>query len=301
MRWFGRRRRPVDIVVVPPCRACGSDDGEILDRHPVTIVPDTILASSTWPAERRERILAACPACGLVTDLGHPSVTGEAGPPVAATDGVRHPTALGRELVDRGRRLDDGAVVVDVFDATPSWRSALLDPSIDEVHWFSAGSLARTLRRAGFGVRALRILPSDRLQAEVIVDGAVSSTPFPVEERPAEVIAAIRYHVGRRTQLLDDQRHHIERDRSSGGVVAVWGASLATVAFLDALDEDDLVSAVVDPDPSFEGQRLIGRGLPIIGPEDPEVEPSLILVPDASQRDAAGAALGRGGRRPVVV
>lgn len=286
--------------MVPPCRNCGSTDGDILDRHPLTIVPDTVLASSTWPAERRERILAACPGCGVVTDLGRIGI-GD-GPEVGAVgSGAAPMTPLGQELVERGTRLDDGAVLVDVIDAGPAWRSALLDPSIDESYWFSAGSLAGTLRRAGHGVRALRVLPSGRLQAEVVDGGVASSTPFPIEEAPADVLAAIRYHVGRRAQLIDDQRHHIERDRSSGGVVAVWGASRTTVAFLDALDDDGIVAAVVDPDPAVAGQRLVGSDLPIIGLDDDRVVPSLILVPDARQRESAGALLARDGRRPVVV
>ncbi|MEO1061557.1 MAG: hypothetical protein AAFZ07_09080 [Actinomycetota bacterium] len=291
MKLFGRRRRPLEPVVVPACRTCGDTAGEVLDRHPVTIVPDTVLASSTWPAERRERILTACPSCGLVTDLGH-----------QAHDAAAVAVPLGRELVEHGTTLADGSVVVDVADADPAWRSPLLDPSIDDVYWFSIGSLARTLRRAGFGVRAIRTLPSGRLQAEAVDAAAATSAPFAVEESPAEIVEAVRYHVGRRAQLLDDQRHHIERNRSGGGVVAVWGAVPTTVAFLDALDDDEgIVSAVLDPDPALAGQRLAGSDLPIVTPDDDAVAPSLVLVPDASQRDIVGECLGRVGSRSAVV
>ncbi|MEM9710700.1 MAG: hypothetical protein AAGA17_00670 [Actinomycetota bacterium] len=289
MKLFGRRRRIVDVIVAPPCRACGSVETEVLDRHAVTLVPDSVLATSTWPAQRRERIISVCPVCGLVTDLGHPSISAD------------DECELAHRLVEQGTPLGAGATLVDVVDAGAAWRSSLLDPATDVVDWFTVGSLARTVRSAGFGVRAIRVLPEGRIHVEVVPIESTSRDPFPIEEPPDQTLAAIQYHLGRRTQLVDEHRHHLDRVRSNGGSAVVWGATRSSVALLDALELDDAVEAVLDPDPAYAGQRLVGSDLPIVGPDHPKVDPSVVLVADASRREQVAFDLERAGRRVLVV
>jgi hypothetical protein len=69
------------------------------------------------------------------------------------------------------------------------------------------------------------------------------------------------------------------------GTVVLWGASSKAVAYLQALEVRDEVTAVVDINPIKHGKYLAGSGLAIVGPDDlVGIDPSTVIVMNPAYR-----------------
>ena len=156
---------------------------------------------------------------------------------------------------------------------------AFWDLYYEHCSYFSAGSLVRAFRRAGFAVTSLRTAYADQyLQLEArIASGAPQVGPCPDDRAElAEAVARFEQELGR---TLARWRDRIARHATGGRPVAVWGAGSMAVGFLTLLPSDAPVAAVVDINPNKQGRFLPGRGHRIAAPAELRaVAPELVIA-----------------------
>jgi len=168
-------------------------------------------------------------------------------------------------LMGRHMAANPGAVLcIEVPDATRLWRScAFEDIYYEHCSYFTAGSLAAAVRRAGFAVTDLRREYGDQyLVLEACLDRS-RGRHFSIEETPAETAADVESFGEKIGNVLAAWNTCIAEVRDSGSRVAVWGSGSKCVAFLRTLGVEDLIDAIVDINPHREGKIAPGLSLPI--------------------------------------
>lgn len=185
-----------------------------------------------------------------------------------------------------------GAVLcIEVPDATRLWREAAFeDIYYEHCSYFTPGSLARALRRAGFAVTELRRDYGDQyLVAEASLDPG-SDRHFDIEEEPSEIIDWIAGFTERAPRVIAAWRARLDAARAAGQRVAIWGSGSKCVAFLRTLDRVGTVDAIVDVNPHRAGRFAPGLGMPISAPESlVQVKPDLVVIMNGIYRDEIGA------------
>jgi len=131
-------------------------------------------------------------------------------------------------------------------------------------------------------------------------------TPFggsflSLEARPGAPRVADRSHdveslavlVGAFARRLEQRRDHwateIDRSRSRGEQIALWGAGAKGVTFLNAVEGGVDIDSVIDVNPRKQGSHVPGTGQPIVGPDAAVragVERVLVMNPNYHQEIA---------------
>jgi hypothetical protein len=173
-----------------------------------------------------------------------------------ATEGA----ALFTEVPDVLRVLDEGAF----------W-----DVYYEHCSYFTLGSLARTLRAAGFEVTDLRKGFSDQY---LLADARIGqgSSSFVSEDEPAEVADAVTRFSLEASRKIRYWHERIGRVVSDGGNVTVWGGGSKAVAFLSTVGTSQV--SVVDINPHKQGKWLPTVGV-VVQPSDTlqEMRPELVI------------------------
>ena len=184
-------------------------------------------------------------------------------------------------LMRRHAAATPGAVLcIEVPDSTRLWRScAFEDIYYEHCSYFTAGSLAAAVRRAGFAVTDLRREYGEQyLVLEACLD-PTRDRRFAIEETPAETMADIQGFRARIGGTLSAWRERVAAARAGGRRVAVWGSGSKCVAFLRTLGVADAICAIVDINPHRAGRFAPGLGMAISAPEAlVEIRPELVLV-----------------------
>lgn len=185
------------------------------------------------------------------------------------------------DLMRRHAAMTPGAVLcIEVPDATRIWKAcAFEDIYYEHCSYFTAGSLAAAVRRAGFAVTDLRREYGDQyLVLEACLDTS-RDRRFEIEEPPAETardVAAFRDRIG---PVLSDWRARIAEPRSRGERVAIWGSGSKCVAFLRTLRIAEGIDAIVDINPHRAGKVAPGLGTAISTPETlVSIRPELVVA-----------------------
>jgi hypothetical protein len=168
-------------------------------------------------------------------------------------------------LIGRHMEANPGAVLcIEVPDATRIWRTcAFEDIYYEHCSYFTAGSLAAAVRRAGFAVTDLRREYGDQyLVLEACLDGT-RDRKFSIEESPAETVADVERFRERIGNVLAAWHTRIAQVKETGARVAVWGSGSKCVAFLRTLGVEGLIDAIVDINPHREGRIAPGLSRPI--------------------------------------
>lgn len=165
-----------------------------------------------------------------------------------------------------------------VFEA-----AAFEDIYYEHASYFTPGSLARALRRAGFGVTRLwRDYGEQYLLAEARPNGAEDRS-FAIETDPASeriLTARFREDVGR---TIAGWRDVLEAEASRGRRIAVWGSGSKCVAFLHAIGRPGAIEAIVDINPHRAGRHAPRLPLPVSPPETLlRLPPDMIVVMNAA-------------------
>jgi hypothetical protein len=138
---------------------------------------------------------------------------------------------------------------------------AFWDIYYEHCSYFSAGSLARMFRAAGYEILDLRLVYSNQyLLIEARPTDKISTKTFPLEESIEEQKARVENFKVKIQEQLGDWRKKLIALKEKGKKVVVWGGGSKSVGFLTNFADLDAISYVVDINPHMEGNFIPGIG-----------------------------------------
>lgn len=160
-----------------------------------------------------------------------------------------------------------------VFFEVPDMRRVLRERAFWDVYYehcsyFTAGSLARLFRSAGFGLLELARDFEDQylwLVARPVTGRTLSS--FSIEDDLHEIQADVDLFKLGCPQDIATWRHRIERFAAEGKKPVLWGAGSKAVALLTTAGIGESVQYLVDINPYKAGKFLPGTGHLIVAPD----------------------------------
>lgn len=157
--------------------------------------------------------------------------------------------------------------------------AAFEDIYYEHCSYFTPGTLASLMRRAGFEVYDLRVEYDDQyLVIETGTDPG-RGRRFDIEESVAETRAMVDTFKNRIGPVQEAWRDRIREVRGRGGKVAIWGSGSKCVAFLSTLGMEGEVDCVVDINPNRHGKYIPGLAIRIDAPARiVELAPDLVIV-----------------------
>jgi SAM-dependent methyltransferase len=172
--------------------------------------------------------------------------------------------------------------------------SAFWDVYYEHASYFSRPSLETLLSGCGFRVERMRVGYQDQyLMAEAVAgEAARAHGATRPDEGVREVVREARDFGRRVSATLAEWSARLDRWRSRGARVVLWGAGSKAVGFLTALGGADRVSAIVDINPAKQGAFQAGTGHPIIAGSDlRRLRPGAVIVMNPIYRDEIGREL----------
>ncbi len=155
---------------------------------------------------------------------------------------------------------------------------AFEDIYYEHCSYFTAGSLAAAVRRAGFAVTDLRREYGDQyLVLEACLD-ASRDRRFDIEESPADTARDVAAFCDRIGHVLSDSRARVAGPRSRGERVAIWGSGSKCVSFLRTLGLAEGIDAIVDINPFKQGKYVPGTYHEVLAPEDLAADPPDLVI-----------------------
>lgn len=193
-----------------------------------------------------------------------------------------HRTAVMFQVPDVARILDE---------------QAFWDIYYEHCNYFSAGSLARLFRRAGFDVRRLsRDYCGQYLMLEAIPARAPTVPKLPAEfdlHELEEQVDSFSAAVGERIRGWGIR---LQRWTAEGKRVAVWGAGSKAVSFLTTVRGADRIETVVDINPHRHGHYMAKTGQRIVGPAAlRDAPPDVVVAMNPAYREEIAADLHKEG------
>jgi SAM-dependent methyltransferase len=160
-----------------------------------------------------------------------------------------------------------------VFFQVPDLVRVLIDLAFwdfyyEHCSYFSAGSLSRVFREAGFEVLETWTDYDDQY---LMITARPCSEILPMSDlernAPAVVAAAIAEFVPQQADRVDHWKQQLKDLRKSGGRAVVWGSGSKGVAFLTMLNFNEAIEYVVDINPYRQGKFMAGTGQQIVAPD----------------------------------
>jgi SAM-dependent methyltransferase len=264
------------------------------------------------PAFRPERI--ASPAASRLTFLAETygeQHAGLAADLVCCRHTLEHIADVQGFLTLLRRNIGEGRtrLFLEVPDTTRILREAAFwDVYYEHCSYFTAGSLARLLRRTGFAVTELRLgyegqyLLLEAVPSSVPAIGTDRGEPLAAEETPAAtaaLVAGFRERVGAELARL---RGQLDDWRARGLRVVLWGSGSKATACLTSLAAGPEVLGVIDINPHKAGRFVAGTGHRIAPPEElPELAPDVVVVMNPVYAEEIRADLAGRGLAPELV
>lgn len=179
---------------------------------------------------------------------------------------------------------------------------AFWDIYYEHCSYFSAFSLARLFRRAGFEVLKVEHEYSDQyLTIEARVgDGAESSAA--AEEDLTEVETAVENFASGASERIARWRGRLEGYRAKGLKTVIWGAGSKGVAFVATVDVPGAIGCAVDINPHMSAHYLARSGLEIVQPSAlRDYRPEVVIVMNPIYRKEITGQLASLGLMPEVI
>jgi len=197
-----------------------------------------------------------------------------------------------REFLSLVRRTagdrPDAAVLFEVPDVGRVLREcAFWDIYYEHCSYFSPGSLARLYRACDFRGLEIELDFDDQyLLVAGRADGSDGRPSSPIEESPADLEREVDRFEERIASIRTRWRDEIDRVRTRGGRIALWGAGSKAVAFLTTLGLADEIACCVDVNPHKHGMFMPGTGNEIVPPGAlREIRPDLVIAMNPIYRD----------------
>ncbi len=169
------------------------------------------------------------------------------------------------------------------------------DTYYEHCSYFTAGSLARLMRRTGFEV--LDVRPAYDGQYLLVEarpsDVPAPGEPFAIEDDLAAVVRGTMHFAATYGAVVDSWRARVRAVADAGGRTVIWGSGSKGVAFLAALGSvASDVTAAVDINPYKRGRFMAGTGHEILAPKQLlDVAPSLVIAMNSTYLSEIGAEL----------
>lgn len=184
-------------------------------------------------------------------------------------------------------RARDAVVVLEVPDTDRVLReTAFWDLFYEHCSYFTAGSLARSFRRAGLvPTRLERTFDDQYLLVTASAGRPDEGAPLPLEEEPGEVVELARRFAREVRGARERWGKLLRAARARGETAVIWGAGSKGVAFLTMLGLADEIAYAVDVNPAKHGMFMPGTGHEIVAPETlVEVRPSIVVAMNPAYR-----------------
>jgi SAM-dependent methyltransferase len=145
---------------------------------------------------------------------------------------------------------------------------AFWDIYYEHCSYFSAGSLARVFREAGFEVLETWTDYDDQYLM-ITARPCMEILPETEIEKDATrmAAAAIEQFLRQHATVVNYWKKQISELRDSGGRAVLWGSGSKGVAFLTSLNLNNAIEYVVDINPYRQGKFMAGTGQQIVAPE----------------------------------
>jgi SAM-dependent methyltransferase len=210
------------------------------------------------------------------------------------------------ELLQALRQDLAGPHPVPVFFMVPSAERILADAAFEDVYYehcnyFTARSLTRLLRRAGFGAVTTSLDYGGQYLCLHASAGASADDGQAVGVSKDELVAA-RGFAARVAVLAGTWRQRLLHWRGLGKRILLWGSGSKSLAFLQLAGAPELVDGLVDINPMRQGTWQPGTGLPILAPESLRADPpDVVVVMNPVYRDEIVTLLDALRLKPLVV
>jgi SAM-dependent methyltransferase len=172
-----------------------------------------------------------------------------------------------------------------VFFMAPEATRVLTTGAVEDVYYehcnyFTAGSLSRLFRRAGFDVEALDVVYDGQyLTLEARAPHRSGLARLPAEDDLEAIRAAVATFPARAEATTRRWRERLLAVRAAGQTVVIWGSGSKAVAFLTAVGVDGAVSHVVDINPRRHHFFMPGTAQAIVPPSAlADIRPDLVIV-----------------------
>ncbi len=184
---------------------------------------------------------------------------------IRRTIGQRRDTVVLFELPDVTRILREGAF----------W-----DVYYEHCSYFTAGSLARLFRAAGFKLIDLKCVYNQQYLVIAARPADAPTAPaLAIENDLPETHSAVRRFGDQALRSIAFWRRMVSDAASRGERVAAWGSLSKGVAFLTTLGITNDIPAVVDINPHRQGRYMPGTGQPIVAPRElVKLNPDHVIV-----------------------
>lgn len=207
---------------------------------------------------------------------------------------------LGLLRVLRGHLAEgSGVLYVDVPDAAAVFRgSSTWDLIYPHVNYFELVTLERLVDGAGFDVLASGRALDDQFAYVEATPRRAGARHGPLEgarRGPLEGAGGSRRADSATATFerrLVEGRELLRAHRSKGERVALWGAGSRGVTFLNLVDVDRVVGAVVDLSPAKQGRYLPGTGHRVGAPDElRRFRPDVVLMTNPIYREEVAGML----------
>lgn len=198
---------------------------------------------------------------------------------------LEHIPDVGAFVSQLRRAIGDRPDVVVLFELPDTERvlaeRAFWDIYYEHCSYFTAGSLGRLFRRAGFELLDLYKVYDGQylmIEARPAIGGGMSA-PLPIEEPPAVTAEWVRgFEIAVRGKI-EALRSAVRGWALAGKRVVLWGSGSKAVACLTTLGIGDEVAGVIDINPHRVGKHLAGPGHRIEAPESlVGLRPDVVLI-----------------------
>jgi hypothetical protein len=182
-------------------------------------------------------------------------------------------------LIDSAARTPGAPVFIEVPDAMRVLRDgAFWDVYHEHCSYFTAGSLARMMRRLGLGPTRVELAFEGQYLLAAGTPGTRPTT-HAAEESVDDVIATCHAFSNKIVGVVEHWRNRIGEAHAAGRRPVLWGGGSKAIAFVAALGMVEAIAGVVDINPHKQGKFLAGSGLEVIAPDRlGDIDPGLVVV-----------------------
>jgi hypothetical protein len=189
----------------------------------------------------------------------------------------------------------------------PDFRRILAELAFWDVYYehavyFTAGSLGRLFRWAGFDVLAIdRVFGDQYLVLEAVPARVTGSGLPPIADDLAETAAGVARFRESCAAAITGWRKRFQAWRQDDRNVVVWGSGSKAVGFLTSIGDVAQVRAVVDINPARQGRFMPGCAAPIIAPAQlTALAPDVVIIMNPIYRREIACELQALGLRPEL-